>query len=132
MADLDKVVTAILHLSTKLDDLGDQQETIADRMEELKKELEEWTLDQDEVVRGKERSGKLKMENGEEVKLTDLVRNSLVRYGRKAKFAEYEGLKRRAARLDQAIKAKTAALSGWQSVAAVIRKEMEVLKFQPS
>lgn len=130
MAEIDKVVTAILHLSGKLDDLGDQQEAIANRMEKLKTELEEWSLDQDEVVREKEKGGKLKMVNGEELKLTDAIRASLVRYGKKKEFAEYEGLKRRAARLDQAIKAKQAALSGWQSVANVVKKEMEILQYQ--
>lgn len=130
MAELDQVVTAILTLSTNLNELGDEQDRIGRRMETLKTELEEWTLDQDEVIREKERKGKLKLTNGEEISLTVPMRESLVRYGKKTQFAEYEGLKRRAARLDQEIRARTAALTGWQTVARVIEKEMEVLKFQ--
>lgn len=132
MAELDQIVTAILKLSTELGEIGDQQAKIGERMEALKKELEVWTLDQDDVIRNKEKGGRLTMLSGETIKLTDPIRNSLVRHGKKFQFAEYEGLKRRAARLDQEIKAKSAALTGWQSVASVIKKEMEVLKFQPS
>ena len=131
MAELDKVVTAILHLSSELNELGDKQVALGDDMERLKKELEEWAIDQADSIREKERSGRLKMLSGEEIKLTDPIRESLVRYGKRKKYAEYEGLKRKAARLDQAIRAKTAALTGWQSVASVIKKEMEILQYQP-
>lgn len=130
MAELDKVVAAILTLSSDLNRLGDEQDRIGKRMETLKTELEEWTLDQDEAIREKERKGKLKLTNGEEITLTAPIRASMVRYGKKKEFAEYEGLKRRAARLDQEIRARTAALTGWQTVARVIEKELEILKFQ--
>lgn len=128
---LHQIENQIFALSGELNDLGNEQVDIANLSQKLKTELEAWAIDQHDVIREKEKGGRLEMRSGESVKLTDAIRDRLIQYGKREQFAKYEGLKRRAERLDSAIKAKIAALTGLQTLASIQKKEMELLDMQP-
>ena len=130
MADINEVVNTINSISHQLDLLGDEMAFIANEMSDKKKILDVWQEQQKDVIRNKQVGGHLKLNNGENIKLTDAMYDSLSRFGQLQTFAEYEALKRRKDALEIAIKAKIGALSGQQSIAKITIKELETLNYQ--
>ena len=131
MPEIHEIIPNIQHLSAQLEQVGGELLTVAARMYELKLELDEYRDRQMEDIRSKESGGQLEMKSGEKVKLTDSVRESLARCGRREKFAEYEALKRKREVLEIAVKALIGAQSGQQSLANILKAEMETLSYQP-
>lgn len=131
MPELHEITQKIQEQSAQLETVGNELLAVASRMYELKLELDEWESRQAADIRSKESGGFLPMKTGEKVKLTDAVRESLVRYGKLKLFAEYEALKRKRDVLETAVKALLGAQSGQQSLANILKKEMETLNYQP-
>ena len=128
---LHEVLPDILRLSAELDSVGTELLTMSKEMAQLKSELFIWEVQQSEKIREQEKDGKLKMKSGNEVKLTDAIRASLTHLSNQEKFAKYESLKLKLHVLEIAVKAKSTALSGYQTQGNIIKKELEPLKYQP-
>lgn len=136
MPTVKEITDNVLRLSNELESLGDRMEDISARMYELKQELDRHTEEQHRVIRESEREGKYTVydrvtQQPNLVKLTEAIRESIAREDKIDLFAEYEALKRKSDRLQDAIRAKTSALSGWQTLAGIEKKMLETLEFQP-
>jgi hypothetical protein len=127
MPELHSTMEKITALSLSLEQVGQTLSEIGDRMYTLKNELQLWEYTQAESIRTKESAGQLTLSNGSKIKLTDSVRMSLTRYGKRELFAEYEALKRKKEVLEYVVKARVGAMSGQQSILAILKKELEVL-----
>ena len=127
--ELHEAQVNIVRLSADLEALANELHTMSQRMYDLKNELFVWEVDQSDDIRNKERDGKLRLKDGQDVKLTDAVRLSLTQHGKKKLFAEYEALKRKRDVLKIAVQSKCSSLSGYQSIAGIFKKEMETLGY---
>ena len=130
--ELHEIQPKILDASAELEKVGKELLQVASRMYYLKLELDEWTAEQHEDIRSKESGGYITLLSGEKMKLTDSNRELLVRYGKRKEFAEYEALKRKRDVLEIAVRALIGSQSGQQSVANIVKKEMEILGYQPN
>lgn len=114
-------------ISNYLVRIGEKLFVGAEKVLSLKEELYQWEENQKADIRSKEDNGYLILKDGKKIKLTDETRKSLARFGKLKQFAEYEALKREQNRLDSAVKALAAALTGSQSLAKILMKELENL-----
>lgn len=131
MPELHEIQPKIQSLSEQLEQVGNELLAVASRMYYLKLELDEWIAEQKEDIRSKESGGYIKLLSGEKMKLTDETRESLARFGKRKEFAEYEALKRKRDVLEIAVRSLIGAQSGQQSLANIVKKEMETLSYQP-
>lgn len=127
--DLHEAESNIVRLSADLESTANEMHEMSQRMYDLKYEIFLHQLNEDERIRTQEQGGKLVTADGREIKLTDATRLSLTQEGKKEQNAEYEALKRKRETLEQVIKAKCSALSGYQSIAGIFKKEMETLSY---
>ena len=131
MPELHEIQPKIQSLSEQLEVVGNELLAVAARMYALKLELDEWEAEQHEDIRSKESGGHLTLLSGEKIKLTDTNRELLTRYGKRKEYAEYEALKRKRDVLEIAVRSLIGAQSGQQSLANIVKKEMETLGYQP-
>lgn len=126
MPELQDFTQQIERLAASLETDGNQIRDIADRMQELKRQLEVGERETMFQLFNTEQGGKIERPDGETIKLTDAMREQIANFGQINARAEYEGLKRKLDALKTAVSAKQAALSGYQSLTAVARKEIEL------
>ena len=131
MFDLNTTLIKIEAIAIQLESLGNRLVVVSKQMGNLKQETFEHQETQKEDIRKKEQTGYLQLSNGEKVKLTDSMRESLSSFGKLKKCAEYEGLKREKDGLDSAVKALTTAQTGYQTIARVLEAELTNLGRQP-
>lgn len=124
--DLHTINANILRLSGELDLLGDDLQSMAGEMNDLKAEIYNHEVIQHDDIRSKEKDGKLKLTNGNEIKLTDTIRLNLTHFGKREECAKYEGLKRKRDVLKIAVEAKRGALMGYQTAGNTLRDEMKL------
>lgn len=124
--DLHTINANILRLSGELDGLGDELQSMAQAMNDLKAEIYNHEVVQHDDIRSKEQNGKLTLKDGNEIKLTDAIRLSLTHFGKREQCAEYEGLKRKRDVLKIAVEAKRGALMGYQTAGNTLRDEMKL------
>jgi hypothetical protein len=126
MPEIHDYLRDIERLAMALENHGDEIKEIADRMEVLKFKLEtgERKIMQDLFKR--ESGGKIARDDGEQVKLTDAMREQIANFGQINERAEYEACKRKLDALKTAVSAKQAAMSGFQSLTSVAKKEIDL------
>lgn len=131
MAEMHKIIDTILFQSAQLDRIGTELVDLSERMARLKAEIYLHQETEKKKMLSQQSGDKVTLDNGEQIKVTDSVRESLSKFGIIVQCAEYEGLKRKKEGLEIAVRALVSAQSGYQSVANILRQEMQTLQYQP-
>lgn len=127
MPEIHDYIRDIERLAMALENDGNELKELADRMERLKTKLEVGERKAMLTLFNTEVNGRItRPADNEQIKLTDSMREQIANFEQINDKAEYEACKRKLDALKASVNAKQAALSGFQSLTSIAKKEIEL------